>query len=663
MTKNRSTLIEIVWHNMYAWALVLSLAMAVPMAFSRFFPGNEGFPATDGTFLYLAGVQSVLSLVLIGGTAAMALAGRNWTTVPYEIALPSTITSILALPHFAWFSEFFILAGASWVLVTIVAIYLAENPEKRMSLARLSHEGKKPMGVTGNSNEDVQKYPALRPKLTFKAIQGMDALKNKMLDAGQEVVDAKQRKGASRNGILLFGSPGNGKTALANALAGELGLPIITATFGQVASRFVNQTTEQVIAVFRAARAQAPCVLFLDEMDSVLKDRSQSASSNDEADKTTNAILTELVNTRDAGVVIIGATNYLDKLDPAAIREGRFDFKIEVTPPDEIARTALLQNGLAQFEQLRIDPGAIELAAKRWEGFSVARIRAVADETGRMALKEGFNEISYLDLKDALRNVQGRSGRIPENTPLLSELTMPEKLTKLLRGIANRMANVEEVEALGGKAPNGLLFAGPPGTGKTVTARALAKTAEWAFIGVTGNELLSNPDKIDSIVREARDIRPTLVFIDEADDVLADRRYARHSASVTNRLLTAIDGAGGKTQDIIWVAATNHPDQLDPAALRGGRFTVKLEFELPDRATVERFVQKWMAQTNARFDSSATPDRIAHALGELSIANVSAVMQLAVDCMVDRVMENDGLIEADSVTLADIQSALVHVVG
>lgn len=658
MTKNRSNIGTSLWRNVYAWSLVVSLVLAVPMAFSRFFPGDEGFPATDALFLYLAGAQALLSLLLIGGTAAMAFKGRTWTTVPYEIALPSTITAILALPHFGWFAEFFVLAGASWVLVTFVAIYLAENPHKRKVPTP-----RPPGGANGSSSEDVSQFPAVRPTLNFTNIQGMEPLKAKLLEAGQEIVGTKAKKGASRNGILLFGLPGNGKTAFANALAGALGLPIITATFGNVASRWVNQTTEQVVSVFRAARAQAPCVLFLDEMDSLLKDRNQTMSSSDETANTTNALLTELVSARDAGIVIIGATNYLEKLDPAAIREGRFDFKIEITPPDEVARTALLRNGLAQFKHLRIDPGAIEMAAKRWEGFSVARIRAVADELGRMSLKEGFNEVSFLELKDALRTVQGRSGRIPEGTPLLSELTMPEDLTKRLKGIANRMINVEEVEALGGKAPSGLLFAGPPGTGKTVTARALAKTAGWAFIGVTGNELLSNPDKIDDIVREAKDIRPTLVFIDEADDVLADRQYARHTASVTNRLLTAIDGAGGKTTDIIWVAATNHPDQLDPAAMRGGRFTVKLEFALPGQSTVARFVQKWIAQSSAKFAADATPDRIAQVLGELSVANVAAVMQQAVDHMVDRVMENDGLVEGEAVTLADIEIALEHVVG
>ncbi len=658
MTNQRSKLGASLWHNLYAWSLVLSVMLAVPMAFSRFFPGDEGFPSTDAMFLYLAGAQSVISLVLIGGTAAMAISGRTWTTVPYEIALPSTITAILAIPHFGWFAEFFVLAGASWVLVTFVAIYLAENPHKRKVPTPRPH-----WGANGSSSEDVSQFPAVRSTLNFTNIQGMEPLKAKLLEAGQEIVGTKAKKGASRNGILLFGLPGNGKTAFANALAGALGLPIITATFGNVASRWVNQTTEQVVSVFRAARAQAPCVLFLDEMDSLLKDRNQTMNSSNETANTTNALLTELVASRDAGIVIIGATNYLEKLDPAAIREGRFDFKIEIIPPDEVARTALLRNGLAQFKHLRIDPGAIEMAAKRWEGFSVARIRAVADELGRMSLKEGFNEVSYLELKDALRTVQGRSGRIPEGTPLLSELTMPEELAKRLKGISNRMINVEEVEALGGKAPSGLLFAGPPGTGKTVTARALAKTAGWAFIGVTGNELLANPDKIDDIVREAKDIRPTLVFIDEADDVLADRQFARHSASVTNRLLTAIDGAGGKTTDIIWVAATNHPDQLDPAALRGGRFTVKLEFALPDQSTVARFVQKWIAQSNAKFAAGATPDRIAQVLGELSIANVAAVMQQAVDHMVDRVMETDGLVEGEAVTLEDMEIAREHVIG
>ncbi|NMG04884.1 ATP-binding protein [Azoarcus taiwanensis] len=503
--------------------------------------------------------------------------------------------------------------------------------------------------------EDPPFFEAEKSRTTFADVVGMDELKARLLEAGQEIIGSHASQGAKRNGILLFGEPGNGKTFFAEALAGELKLPIVTATFGDVSSKWVNQTTEQVMAVFESARAQAPCVLFLDEIDSLIKDRSMSMGASDEAAKTTNAILTELVNARKSRIVIIGATNFLEKLDQAAIREGRFDFKIEVTPPDEIARASIITNTIKGFKRVCATDGAIAQAAKRWEGFSVARIRAVADEAGREAVKQSATEISYQDLQAALRRVQGRKGKLPPNAPRLDELTLPAKLERQLRGLAGRMSKIEEIEQRGGKVPSGVLFWGPPGTGKTVTAQALAKSSGWAFISTSGNELLGNPDKISDIVREARDIRPCIVFIDEADDVLADRQYARHTASVTNRLLTAVDGAAGKVHDIMWIAATNHPEQMDPAALRGGRFTVKLEFELPDADALVEFVSGWIARSRAEFAAEATPQAIALELEGLSIANAAAVLQHAADDAAERWIENPAA--GDAVTLADVRTA------
>ena len=554
----------------------------------------------------------------------------------------------LTLGFAALVLEQWLIVAAALTLPTIALVQHFTVPVQAQALAGGAAG---PMPVA----EDPPFFEAVKSRTTFVDVVGMDELKARLLEAGQEIIGSQASQGAKRNGILLFGEPGNGKTFFAEALAGELKLPMITATFGDVSSKWVNQTTEQVMDVFRSAHEQAPCVLFLDEIDSLIKDRNLSTGANDETIKTTNSILTELVNARKSRIVVIAATNFLDKLDQAAIREGRFDFKIEITPPDEPARASVIAGALERFNRIRVDEGAIAQAAKRWEGFSVARIRAVADEAGRTATKEGLNEITYQDLQAALRRIQGRKGAMAANAPTLDELTLTEPLERQLHGLARRMSRIEEIEARGGKVPSGMLFWGPPGTGKTVTAQALAKSAGWAFLSTSGNSLLSNPDKIDEIVREARDIRPCVVFIDEADDVLADRQFSRHSASITNRLLTAVDGAGGKVHDIVWIAATNLPEQMDSAALRGGRFTVKVEFALPDAATLMQFIGGWIAQSKAEFCPGLTPDLIAQRLEGLSIANVAAVMQQAVDLAVDRWMEDSA--DDHYVSLADIEAA------
>lgn len=638
-----------------------SIFLLLPMIGSRFNPFGAGLLGEGSWFLNGAMIfQSFVFFAMALFLVFASLFGRWWAVSSWFFLVGPVGVLLLAGTDFMLFPELIALA-ASLGLVAVVASLGGKPVAQRKVVAMQGPQTKQQPEADTEPEDEVIEFPAERSDKSFADVVGMNELKARLLEAGQEIIGSQASQGAKRNGILLFGEPGNGKTFFAEALAGELKLPMITATFGDVSSRFVNQTTEQVMAVFRSARAQAPCVLFLDEIDSLIKDRSMSMGTSDEAAKTTNAILTELVNSRKSRIVIVAATNFLEKLDQAAIREGRFDFKIEVTPPDEIARASIITNTIKGFKGVRATDGAIAQAAKRWEGFSVARIRAVADEGGREAVKQSATEISYQDLQAALRRVQGRKGKLPPNAPSLDELTLPAKLERQLRGLAGRMSKIEEIEQRGGKVPSGVLFWGPPGTGKTVTAQALAKSSGWAFISTSGNELLGNPDKISDIVSEARDIRPCIVFIDEADDVLADRQYARHSASVTNRLLTAVDGAGGKVHDIVWIAATNHPDQMDPAALRGGRFTVKVEFDLPDAETLARFVESWIAKSKADFSPEATPEAVAGMLDGLSVANVAAVLQQAVDLSVDRWMDDGD--EGHGVELLDIEHARENIAG
>lgn len=637
------------------WMFCGSLALMVGQGICYVFYGTSSFFA-------LAGIGIAVS-------AAAMMLFATFCVLRYRslFALPGlTLVAILAFApiittggQWQWFIPNLILG----VLLTIVAIGQRMLAPKSESVRQRIHSVNTPDEEPAE-RKVAYKFPAVRPKVTFADVTGMADVKERLFEAGMEIVQEQRRLGeesfSPRNGILLFGEPGNGKTMFAEALAGQLNLPFIPVTFGDVASSWVNQTTEQVMRAFRDARAQSPCVLFLDEIDSLIKDRNAAmAGGTEESAKTTNAILTELVKARDSMIVVVAATNFLDKLDRAAIREGRFDFKVEITPPDEPARAAIIRSTASKHRGIQLAPEAVALAARRWSGFSVARIRTVADEACRAAAKAARGAIEYTHLQEALRTIQGRKGVLPENTPSVDELIMMPSQKQRLLGIAARMRDIERIEELGGTVPSGVLFWGPPGTGKTLTARALAKSSGWGFISASGNELLGKPDRIEELAREARDIRPCIVFLDEADDVLADRRYAPHSASVTNRLLTAIDGAGGKTHDVVWIAATNHPENMDSAALRGGRFTEKVEFALPDHSVIAEFVRSWMAKSKARFDASVTPEVAAELLEGLSVANIAAVLQQAADLMVERcvVTGNEG-----SATLEDLSTARSSVV-
>lgn len=514
--------------------------------------------------------------------------------------------------------------------------------------------------ITKNSDQNYTNKAEL-PKISFKSVTGMEELKERLSAAHKEMFASVTTKGADkRNGILLYGEPGNGKTFFAESLAGQIGWPIIKVTFGDVNSRWVGETTEKVVKVFDDAMEQAPCVLFIDEIDAMLVKRDQITQAESETGKTVNTILTKLVEVRDHMVLVVAATNFLDRLDSAAIREGRFDYKIEVPPPDLAARNGLLQNELKKHVlAVTVDQGAIDRVALRWEGFSVSRIKAVAFEAAKLA-KAGKRAIDFDCLTTALRSVQGSLGvRLPENTKSLDQMQFDDDVRTTLNGLAVRMHDIDEIERMGGSVPTGVLFYGPPGTGKTATVRALAKSSGWALLITSGQDLSSSDGKIDEIYAMARNIRPCIVFIDEADDILANRQISWNK-SMTNKVLSVIDGAGGKSHDILWVAATNHPESIDSAALRGGRFTEKVEFRLPSIKVVEEFVRAWGKKNPAELDSLLTYERIASLLHGQAIANIEAIMQAAVNNMISRTSMSGG---ERVVMQEDIKMAYANVAG
>ena len=479
---------------------------------------------------------------------------------------------------------------------------------------------------TNSSNNNID-YPARRATRTFKDVVGMAELKLKLTKAGHDILSNPD----ARNGILLTGEPGNGKTSMAEALAGELKLPIINVAIGNFQSMWVGETTQKVMKVFDDAERQAPCMLFIDEIEAVLVDRSKTMGNDQEAPKTVSAMLKRLEDIRRKKVVLVAATNFLDKLDPASIREGRFDYKIEVPPPDYLARKHLLEVGLNAVTAL-IDSSGLERAAKRWEGFSVSRIRAITVEVLEQLKSKKIDEVGFNALTQALKSLNATQGdRIPENALRIDDLILEPDMRTRLRKLANRMVNIDEIEAMGGSVPAGVLFHGPAGTGKTIAAMALAKASQWAFLKTSGHDLLHTPQKMDDLMRLAKDIRPCIIFIDEADDVLADRRSAIISKDVTNKLLTIMDGAGGKTKDILFIAATNAPDLIDDAMLRGGRFTEKVAFDVPGNVALHAYVSKWIANTKAPLADDFNADAAVVLLSGQSLANVVEILQSAVN--------------------------------
>ncbi len=526
-------------------------------------------------------------------------------------------------------AAFLVAVLASWSIIALGTIYSWREKKQAGSTS----------GETGRGSTDLRRFVPEKPKYNFSSIKGMADFKDKANKVFKEI------KEKNRNGILLTGEPGNGKTTMANAIAGELGLKIFSVTGGDFASRWINQTTEQLRTLFAEARSAAPCVLFFDEIETLIKDRSRLSDGNGEALQIVDTMLTNLVALRGTGVIIIGASNHLDMLDPAAAREGRFDFKIEVPPPDLEARTHLLQAFLPAGTSY--EPVVVDRVARRWEGFSVVRIQSAVEKAAEMAREAGTTIVSFDTLAAALREIQGSLGdRLPENTLTLGQMTFEPKIREQLDSIANRMMNIDEIEEAGGTVPRGVLFYGPPGTGKTATAKAIAKTSQWAFIGTSGQELLADADAIENLLKKASNIRPAVVFIDEADDILQDRGANPWSKAATNRLLQAIDGTT-PLHDIVLIAATNHPDVLDGAALRGGRFSEMIEFALPGETEIVRLVADFRARSRAKFAADWSDIDAAKMLLGLAPADIRDRLQKAVNSAIGRTRENREVLVDD----------------
>ena len=498
--------------------------------------------------------------------------------------------------------------------------------------ARMTVEGGQPQEPVRTVQDDYQiPVVARRARYRFDDIFGMQAVKEKLLEAASEIAKAHPES-ADRpsNGLLLDGAPGNGKTLFAEALAGELGLPIIKLTYGDVSSKWVGEMPRLISMVFTYAKQNAPCVLFIDEIDSFLTPRGSGAGSSEDL-KITNTMLTECVDVRDHAVVLIAATNSLERLDGAGMREGRFDYKVEVTTPDEPARVALLRQGVKKhMANLKVDDEALQAIAKRWNGFSVSRLMAVTKAVPKVMRDRRCSPVGYSDWTAALREVQGRASMVARGAKSLQELVLEERSRMALQAVAMRLKDAHRIESLGGTLPSGALFYGPPGTGKSVAAQALAKEVGWSFLAVAGPDLLKTPDALESLFSQAQDLRPAIIFIDEADDVIRDRQYSS-APQVVNKLLTLLDGGGDRVKDVLVIAATNHAEAVDPALLRAGRFTEKVSFDVPQAAELPRFISKWLNTKNVRVEPTIDAFDIASQLSGQSIANIEGVLQSALN--------------------------------
>ena len=431
-------------------------------------------------------------------------------------------------------------------------------------------------------------YPVLEvPEITFKDLKGMQELKVQIVDACKTITSEWKAGSMGKNGILLYGEPGNGKTAFGLAIAGSYKLPFFEIKAANITSQWVGETARSIKESFDFVKRNAPCVLMLDEIDSLITELDKN-SNKDQRD-IRNTLLTELVDIRSFDVFIIGATNYFDKLSAAAVREGRFDFKIEVKSPDLEARSSIIR----QTIDCAIDDDLLKIVAKRYSGFSVKRIISIADEARRIAAGE---ELKISHFTNALRKIQGSHGNALRDVLGLDDLIFNESLRSDIDDLVMELSAVDDLLLQKSQPFKGALFVGPAGTGKTALAKAIAKETNWAFLDVSAPDILADFSLMEETYKKAKDLRPCVIFIDEATDLLKDRTISNY-ATHTNKLLTLIEGYGEEIPDVVFMAATNHGDDVDEAMAR--RFYRRINFELPDLHTRKKLITSWSKKNKA----------------------------------------------------------------
>jgi transitional endoplasmic reticulum ATPase len=409
-------------------------------------------------------------------------------------------------------------------------------------------------------------------------------------------------------GVLLHGPPGTGKTLIAKAVANETFATFISLSGAEIHGKYYGESEARLREIFNEAEQNKPCVIFIDEIDAIAPKREEVTGEVEK--RVVSQLLALMDGLAPRGqIVVIGATNRPNALDPALRRGGRFDREIEIGIPDREAR----------FEILQIHTRGMPLThcvdlrklANLTHGFTGADITELCKEAAMKALRRVLPEIDFEaeyiaaevlnklvvtmeDFLDALRFVDPSALReVLIETPNVAwnDIGGLREVKQALREAIEWPLKYSDIfEEAGAKPPKGILLCGPPGTGKTLLAKAVTKESEANFIHVKGPSLMSkfvgeSEKAVREIFRKAKQTAPCIIFFDEID-ALAPKRGSgitdsHVSERVISQLLTEIDGLE-ELHGVIILAATNRIDIIDPAMLRPGRFDLLLQVPPPD---------------------------------------------------------------------------------
>ncbi|ELZ42832.1 ATPase AAA [Halorubrum saccharovorum DSM 1137] len=479
-------------------------------------------------------------------------------------------------------------------------------------------------------------------------------------------------------GVLLHGPPGTGKTLLAKAVANETSASFFSIAGPEIISKYYGESEQQLREIFEDAKEESPSIIFIDELDSIAPKREDVTGEVER--RVVAQLLTMMDGLETRGqVVVIGATNRVDSVDPALRRPGRFDREIEIGVPDEVGRKEILQihtRGMPLSDDVSLDHLADET-----HGFVGADIESLTKEAAMKALRRYLPEID-LDDEEVPPSLIDRmivkrddfSGALTEVEPSAMREVLVE-LPKIswddVGGLSSAKEQVQEsvewpltspekFDRMGVDAPKGVLLYGPPGTGKTLMAKAVANETNANFISVRGPQLLSkwvgeSEKAIRQTFRKARQVSPTIIFFDELDSLAPSRGQEMGnnvSERVVNQLLTELDGLE-EMGDVMVIGATNRPDMIDPALLRSGRFDRLVMIGQPDQEGREQILD---IHTQ---DTPLAPDVSLREIAEITDGYVGSDLEgIAREAAIEALRDDD---DAEEVEMKHFRRAMESV--
>ncbi|PVX24593.1 MAG: AAA family ATPase [Candidatus Bathyarchaeum sp.] len=450
------------------------------------------------------------------------------------------------------------------------------------------------------------------PRITYEDIGGLNEEIRKvreMIELPLRYPELFERLGVEApKGVLLHGPPGTGKTLLAKAVAAETNANFASISGPEIMSKFYGESEGRLREIFDQAQENAPSIIFIDELDSIAPKREEVTGEVEK--RVVSQLLALMDGLQSRGkVVVIGATNRPNALDPALRRGGRFDREIEIGVPNKDGRLQILQ---IHTRGMPLDDDVdLKRLASVTHGFVGADLQALSKEAALHALRKILPEIDFQadsvpaeilnkiivnmnDFEESLREIEPSAMRevlveVP-NVKWTDIGGLPEVKEELQEAIEWPLKYPEIFSYMNTAPPKGVLLYGPPGTGKTMLAKAVANESEANFISIKGPEVLSkwvgeSEKAIREVFRKARQASPTIIFFDELDSITPVRGSGFGSSQVTERvisqILTELDGLE-ELKDVVVIGATNRLDIVDPALLRPGRFDKLLEVPVPD---------------------------------------------------------------------------------